>query len=267
MKSVILFIKCLFIGIGKIIPGVSGAVLAVIFKVYDEGIERIVNFFHDVKENIKFLLVAGIGVVLGIVLFSNVIKYFLNNYYLYTMFLFIGLIIGGIGSIKKEVLNKDIKYTIITIVIFTIINLFNINNRYIIHNNFLDYVMYFISGVIEVCGTVVPGISSTLFLLLLGVYDGLIFSISNIVYFNINYRILLPFCLGIISSIYFISRLINYFLTKKRSVTYSVILGLVISSVIVLIVKVLSSYVSFINLAVSIIFMIIGIFLVNLISK
>lgn len=267
MKSMILFFKCILIGIGKIIPGVSGAVLAVILNVYDEGIDRITNFFRDIKENTKFLLICGSGVVTGIVLFSNVIKFMLDKYYFNTMFLFIGLIIGGIWEIRKEVLNKDIKYTIITIILFSIISLFNINNSYILRDNFVDYIILFIAGIIEVCGTVIPGISSTVLLLLLGVYNYIIDAISDIVRLNINYDIFIPFGIGIISSIYFITKLINYCINKKRSITYSVILGLIISSVIVLIVKVLSNYVSMLNLSLGIIFMIVGIFSVNILRK
>ena len=55
MNTIILFIKGLLIGIGKIIPGVSGAVLAIILKVYDDGIDAIVNFFYNPKKNILFL--------------------------------------------------------------------------------------------------------------------------------------------------------------------------------------------------------------------
>ena len=92
MKYIILFIKGLIIGIGKIIPGVSGAVLAMILKVYDDGINSIVNIFKNPKKNILFLLNIGLGILIGIVLFSNVINYTLKNYYVITMLFFIGLI-------------------------------------------------------------------------------------------------------------------------------------------------------------------------------
>jgi len=72
MKTLILFIKGLLIGIGKIIPGVSGAVLAIILKVYDQGLESIINFFSNPKKNILFLLKIGIGIFLGIIIFSKV---------------------------------------------------------------------------------------------------------------------------------------------------------------------------------------------------
>ena len=132
MNTIILFIKGLIIGIGKIIPGVSGAVLAIILKLYDRGLESIVNFFSNPKENILFLLKVGLGIITGIIFFSNIINYTLSNYYVCTMLLFIGLIIGGIPSILKEVDKKDYIYSIITIIIFTIISLLNINNNYVI---------------------------------------------------------------------------------------------------------------------------------------
>ena len=84
MKSMILFIKGIIIGIGKIVPGVSGAVLAVILKVYDKGINAIVNFKNDIKNNIKFLICIGFGIGIGIILFSKIIVFMLDNYYVYT---------------------------------------------------------------------------------------------------------------------------------------------------------------------------------------
>ena len=121
MKSMILFIKGIIIGIGKIVPGVSGAVLAVILKVYDKGINAIVNFKNDIKNNIKFLICNGLGIGIGIILFSKIIVFMLDNYYVYTMLLFIGIIIGGIPSITKEITRKNYKYVFITLIFTTII--------------------------------------------------------------------------------------------------------------------------------------------------
>ena len=97
-----LFIKGLIIGIGKIIPGVSGLVIAISFGLYEKGIDAINNYFGNVKENTKFLLVLGSGILLSIILMSNLIKILLNKYYFLTMLLFIGLISGGIPSLFSK---------------------------------------------------------------------------------------------------------------------------------------------------------------------
>ena len=76
MKSLILIIKGFFIGIAKIIPGVSGALLAITFSLYEEGLNAITNFFDNPKKNLSFLLKVGFGIILGITIFSKVITYF-----------------------------------------------------------------------------------------------------------------------------------------------------------------------------------------------
>lgn len=266
MKTIILFIKGLIIGIGKIIPGVSGAVLAIILKVYDEGIDSIVNIFNNPKRNILFLLNIGIGILLGIILFSNIINYALNNYYVLTMLFFVGLIVGGIPSILKEVDRKDYIYTFIILVLFTIISIFNINNNYVIKNNFVDYIIFFLGGIIETCGTVIPGLSSTAMLLILGIYNNVIESIGNISKLIINYKVLVPFTLGIISSLIFVSKFISISLKKYKKKTYSVILGLVLSSIIVLIVKTFTYQVYLLELIIGLIFMFFGIIISSILG-
>ena len=266
MKTIILFIKGLLIGIGKIIPGVSGAVLAIILKVYDEGINSIVNFFSNPKKNILFLSNIGLGILIGIILFSNIINYTLNNYYVITMLFFIGLINGGIPSILKEVDKKNYKYTLIIIIIFTIISVLNINNNYVLKNNFIDYIIFFLGGVIEVCGTVIPGLSSTALLLVLGIYNIIIESISDLTNLIINYKVLLPFALGIISSLFFISKGISLALNKYKKKTYCIILGLILSSIIILIIKTFSYPVKIIELIIGLIFMFIGIIISSILG-
>jgi len=266
MKNIILFIKGIIIGIGKIIPGVSGAVLAIILKVYDDGVNNIVNIFNNPKKSIPYLLIIGIGILFGIILFSNIINYTLTNYYTITMLFFIGLIIGGIPNILKEVDKKDYKYTIITLIIFTIISIINIDNNYILKNNFIDYIIFFVGGIIETCGTVIPGLSSTALLLIIGIYNHIILSISNISKFIINFKILIPFSIGIISSIIFISKGIYILLNKHKKKTYSIILGLILSSIIVLIIKTFTYQTLLLELIIGLIFMIIGIIISNILE-
>ena len=81
------FIKGFIIGIGKIIPGVSGAMLATIMGVYDKSIFYICNFKNNIKAAIKYLFPIGIGVIVSIILFSKIISLCLDKYYVITMLL------------------------------------------------------------------------------------------------------------------------------------------------------------------------------------
>ena len=109
-----LFIKGLIIGIGKVMPGVSGALLAINFKVYDRLVESLVNFFSDWKNNLRFLVELGSGIIISIILFSNGIRYLLNNYNFLMMMLFMGLIGGGSYNYIRRVSyeKKEYKYTL-----------------------------------------------------------------------------------------------------------------------------------------------------------
>ena len=98
-----LILKGIIIGIGKIIPGVSGSMLAISMGIYQKLIDSINNFFKYPKENLKFLIKIGIGIIISIIFFSNIILNCLNNYYLVTIFFFIGLIIGSLGDIKENI--------------------------------------------------------------------------------------------------------------------------------------------------------------------
>lgn len=186
------FIKGFVIGIGKIVPGVSGAMLAISLGVYDKAIYYICNFKNDIKNSFKYLFPLGVGIIISIVLFSKVISLCLNKYYVITMLFFIGLIIGGIPDILNKVNKNNYYISIISCIVFTGITIFNVNNSYIIKNNFIDFVVYFISGMIETIGTIVPGVSGTALLMIIGTYDSIIYAVGNIT----NIKLLIPFIFG-----------------------------------------------------------------------
>ena len=100
-KNLVLFLKGIIIGIGKTIPGVSGASLSISLGVYEQLISSMANIFKETKKNLKFLLIIGSGIIISIMLSSNLIMHCLDNYYLPTMLLFIGMIIGCIPNIVK----------------------------------------------------------------------------------------------------------------------------------------------------------------------
>lgn len=222
MKNII---KGFIIGIGKIIPGLSGAILAILIGVYDKSIYYINNYKDNKKESIKYLFPIGIGIILAIILFSKLINVLLDKYYLLTMMFFGGLIIGTIPSIYKKIKKSDYYLCFISIIIFSFLSILSIKNTYTIHNNFIDYIMFFLSGLIEAIGTIVPGVSSTSLLMLIGTYKIIILSIGN---FNIS--VLFPFILGIIIGLFFIVRIIGRLLEEKKSTVYAIVLGMLLST-------------------------------------
>lgn len=238
------FISGIIVGIAKIIPGLSGAVVMISFNLYDKAIRAITNFFDDVYKNFIFLFNLGVGVIVGIVMFSKVVSFFINNYYVYTVSLFVGLIMGGIPIIFRKVNKCKSNYLILILsfIIITLLSFFGIDNNYIIKNNFTDIIIFFIAGILEAVGSVLPGISSTALLMIVGVYDIYISSISNI--FNISnfyssLRFLIPFSFGLLFGIIFITLIINYLFKHFYQYTFSFIIGVSLSSLFLLLIKVL----------------------------
>ena len=220
----ILILKGLLIGIGKIIPGVSGSIIAIRLNVYEDIICSLNNIFN--KRSIIFLSKLGIGIIVSIIFGSNIITYLLNNFYIITILIFTILIISGIPSIIKEVNN----YLISVISCIMYILLLNIPNMNISSN-------YFIIGFLESLTTIIPGISGTALFMSFGLYDELLYLFSNMYKFDIS--ILLPFIVGFIIGTIIIVKFIEYCLNNYKSKTYSIILGLLIGSIITMIEKII----------------------------
>lgn len=257
------FLKGFVIGIGKIIPGVSGAMLAISMGVYDKSLHYISNFNKCKKESIKYLFPICLGIILSIVFFSKIISLSLNRFYLITMLFFIGLIIGGIPSVNSKVKKNNYYITVMSFVFFFLLSITNIDNIYVIRGNLFDFVIFFFSGIVEAIGTVVPGISSTALLMVMGTYNNVVTAIGN---FN-NFRILIPFSIGFCIGLIIIVRLVNYLFNKYEDKVYAFVFGLLLSSVVILIVQAFKYSFENIHLIVGLLFMIIGIFISNLMEE
>jgi len=259
-------LKGFIIGIGKIIPGVSGSVLAITLGVYDKSVEYINNFKHNKKESLKYLLPLGIGIIISIIIFSKIITILLDKYYQITMLFFIGLIIGGLPEIIKKVKKQD------NIIVGTsfIISISNLNSNYILKGNILDIIILFISGLLEAIGTVVPGVSSSALLMILGTYNIILSSIGNITSISViltNIKIIIPFLLGVFLGIITLIKIIDYLLKKHENKLYSFVLGVLLSSIILLIIKVFKEKITIVELILGIIFLLLGVLISNLIKK
>lgn len=99
--------KGIAIGSGAILPGISSGVFCVIFGIYEKLLDSILNFFSDIKNNFKFLFPIILGTGFGIVLFGNILNYCLYQFPVQTKSIFIGLILGSIPSLLKEVSKKQ----------------------------------------------------------------------------------------------------------------------------------------------------------------
>jgi len=262
MKS-LNFVKGVIIGIAKIIPGLSGAVLMMSFNLYDKALLAITNFFDDVRKNILFLLELGSGIIVGIVFFSRVLSFFLNYYYLYTCCIFVGLILGGMPSVfhNFSINRKNIFFMVCSFLSIFLLSILHVNTVYHMKGNFVDYVVFFSSGILEAIGTVLPGVSSTVLLLLVGIYPyyisviGNIFSVSS---FMDNFSFLFPFLSGMFCGIVVISLCVSYLFRYYKDETFSIIFGFSLASIFLFVSNVILSISNIYSLIFGLFFLVVG---------
>ena len=235
MKYLMLMCKEFIIGVAKIIPGVSGAIIAISFGVYERLVKIMSRPLQIKLDDLKFLVSLLIGAALGIGVLCKGVKWCLEAYYLPTMLLFIGLIAGGIPEITNEITkNKiNVKIVFVFIVSFTVLYfLVNLNGGENITagKNFI----YFLIGVIESLTTIIPGVSGTAIFMALGWYETLLSIFESITNFNIDVTTLLLFFSGFIISTILISKLITWLFDNKKVMAYTGVLGFMSASLVIM---------------------------------
>ncbi len=239
----ILLIKGFFIGLANLIPGVSGGTIAITLGVYDKLISSISHIFKNIKDNLKFLIPVFIGIILSILSLSKVMSFALDKYLFITVLFFIGAIIGGIPMLYKKVSKDKIKVSSIIIFLTTfvfviLLTFLSGSNNVIISFDFISLVKIFIVGIIAAATMVIPGVSGSAVLMMLGYYEPIVNMIKDITKFNMNNIItLVIFGIGVVVGILLIAKLIEYLLKKFEVKTYYGILGFVIASIISIIIS------------------------------
>ena len=228
----------IIIGIGFIIPGVSGGILAVLLGIYDQMIYSISNFKNDPLKNGVFLSVVLLGILIGSVLFSRLLIYLLDTREFAIKYVFMGLIIGGLPALINEIKSHNKKYIdfrFLFLAFLFSIGLFVIekNEMFKFDANNLTVFNLIIAGCFYSMGKIIPGISGAALLMLLGIYEYLLGILANPMALSFNELVsLLPFFISFVISAYFLVKIINYLLKKHYNKTYSAILGFVLGSIL-----------------------------------
>ncbi len=272
----LLFIKGVIIGISNIIPGVSGGTLAVSLGIYEILLDAIGNFFKDIKKKILILFPIVLGVLIGILTGSNLVSYALSHFKVQTIFLFVGLIIGGItiltSKVKKNYSVSNILIFFVTFILVVLLNFIGSGNNKVMFEQLkvFDYFKLFLAGALASGSMIIPGISGSFMLMLFGYYEGIIDVIKNIFDVSLlghNLLILLPFVMGILLGIVSVAKLISYLLKKYEIKTYFAIIGFVLSSIVVLFMQIDSFKFSILNILTCIITFLWGFFLARNLEK
>lgn len=247
------FIRGIVIGIAGIMPGLSGAVIAMIFGIYNDMICAVGNFFKDIKHNILFLLPILSGIAVGFVVFSNAQKMLLEKYPFYSIMAIIGLIIGTVPILLRDSHIEKFKLSYgITFAIALSVGIFmafandskiDVQNR-ILELNFENILSLAVIGFIMAGSHIVPGISGTVILMSIGSYGIMLNTIANLkdLIFIDNYiqnldkiiynlTLIVPMGVGLLVGAIIFSKLMDYLIRYLYSHTYCAIIGFVIGSI------------------------------------
>ena len=202
------------------------------FGLYEKIVDSLLNFFKDVKNNLKFIMPIAFGVLSGVFLFGNILKIAYDKFYMPTSFAFIGLILGSIKLVVKQ---ADIKkFTLLHLLCMLITFSFSLYlvalENSIISKSYINSNSYFIlAGIIMSAGIVIPGVSKTVILMMLGLYEIYLSAISTL-----NLSILLPIGIGLLIGGFLFLCIINFLFKIAKSYTYFAIIGFILGSVFVI---------------------------------
>lgn len=224
--------KGLFIGATMIVPGVSGGTMAMILGIYDRLISAVSSFRKNPRDNFLFLTLFAVSAAVGLFLFSTPLSWLLENYEVPTLYFFIGAVAGGIPFIeKKSRIRKvdagTILYLILGAVIVILISKLPGDFAGAVQSQgVLRWLLLGAAGIVSAVALILPGISFSHFLLVLGLYEQLLNAVKTL-----DLKFLLPLVLGVLLGIILFSKLLECVLENYSKVSYLLILGFIIGSV------------------------------------
>ncbi len=227
MRAIRNFLKGIVVGIGGVVPGLSGSVLLVIMGLYEQVISAVGSIFKDFGKKVLFLLPIILGMGCGILGFNWVVKLLLANFETQTRFAFLGLVLGTIPLFYKQVRKKGFRsryYFVMLISGLAGFMLFGMNTAFVEPVSDPNFLQKVLLGVVWAGSSIVPGVDNVVILTALGLFDFYLEATTNLSFDN-----LLPIAIGLILGAAGISVLMNFLLKKAYTLTYSVIFGLFVS--------------------------------------
>ncbi len=226
----------IILGVSNVIPGVSGGTMAVILNIYDKILYAI--SLKNIKKNLVFLSALALGAIIGIFLFSKVMLAIYSQYQLFLSYCFMGLILGSLPMIYKRARYERIKVKNIWIFILTFMVMVSL--YFMFQNEFANksltemgglslsvWVWLFVSAAVSGMAMILPGISGSFIMLILGAYTITIEAISEL-----NIFPLIPISLGMLVGVLGGIKLIKKMLRFHPQALYFAILGLILGSLL-----------------------------------
>jgi len=233
-----LFFKGVFMGIADAIPGVSGGTIALLLGIYEELISTISglnfglitklknngfkSFWESINGNFLITLVLGIGI--SLILFVKISANLLTSHPLYVWSFFLGLILATVYVIYKLIESWNLVNIISTLLMIAFSIILTSDSLNISDDTNLFYIL--ICGIIASSAMILPGISGSLILVILGVYKILVEALDNL-----DVKIISSFIVGAVIGVISFSKILKWLFNNYKSLAYSIMLGLVIGSI------------------------------------
>lgn len=267
-------LKGMLIGVANIIPGVSGGTMMVSMGIYDKLIHSLTHLLKEFKESMKFLIPIFIGIGIALVGLSFIIEPAFEHFPLQTSCLFIGLIVGGLPAMWKKVKGKGVKVSyIIPFLLFfvLVVGLAAMGEKEgaaaDVSFSLWSCIKLFVVGIIASATMVIPGVSGSMMLLLLGYYNPIVSAIKDFVTSLVSFDIqgilqgcgvLVPAGIGIVVGIFAIAKLIEVIFEKFPLQAYWAIIGLIVASPFAVLLMAQLGAVTVVSVAVSVVTFAIG---------
>lgn len=243
IKSIL---KGMVIGIANIVPGVSGGTMMVSMGIYDKLIHCITHLFSEFKKSVLFLIPIAVGMLIAIAASSFGLTWLFENFPVQTNLLFIGLILGGLPAMWKNVKGKKIQigHVIAGLLFFALVVGMAAmgeteGTAADLTFGLVNVLKLFVVGIVAAATMVIPGVSGSMMLMLMGFYYPVLNAIRDffaaLAHFDINgilagMGVLVPFGIGVVAGIFGIAKLVEIIFEKFPLYAYWAIIGLIIAS-------------------------------------
>lgn len=220
-------LKGALVGVGFILPGLSGGVLAVIFGIYDPLIRFLANLKHKFMKNVMFFLPVAIGAAIGIVLFAIVVEKAFGIYSAQFVCLFVGFVAGTFPSLYKTAGKQGRKSSDILILIVSTLAIFSlmlVGGRQLTEVT-PNIMIWLGSGLLMGLGLIIPGMSPSNFLIYFGLYDKMAIGIKDF-----DFLVIIPLIIGFVICVLLFAKVAAWLFKKYYSGMYHFILGMVVGS-------------------------------------
>ncbi len=232
LQAILWIVQGFIVGIGAILPGVSGGTLCYAFGIYDQVLEVLSSPIKGIKKHWFMLIFVGLGAATGFVGFAGVTNWLLSLNEAVVLCVFVGLIAGTLPDIwrdagkqgrgKGSYIGLAVSFVAISAVFFMFKNIWHIT---ITPNT----VGWLICGILWGLSFIIPGFSSSTLLLFFGIYEPMSQGISTL-----NFSVLIPLGIAMLTTLLLFSRLMRLVFDKFFSVASHCVIGFVVATTLMI---------------------------------